>query len=88
MRHSTLWSVSRTRSWGTDSMKSVNEYRSIAEACLRHAHASEDERDKPLWVTMAQSWLLLAEHRARVERDFDETVDGEGEPADRTPALN
>jgi hypothetical protein len=68
-------------------MKSVNEYRTIAENCLRQAHAAQDERDKPLWVTMAQSWLRLAEHRERINEDFEES-DRNGEPADRAPALN
>jgi hypothetical protein len=68
-------------------MKSVNEYRTIAENCLRQAHAAQDERDKPLWVTMAQSWLRLAEHRERINEDFEES-DRDGEPADRAPALN
>jgi hypothetical protein len=68
-------------------MKSVNEYRSIAENCLRQANAAKDERDKPLWVTMAQSWLRLAEHRERINEDFEHS-DGDGEPADRAPALN
>jgi hypothetical protein len=26
------------------------------------AHASEDASDKALWITLAQSWLRLAEH--------------------------
>jgi hypothetical protein len=76
---------------GAEIMKSVNEYRTIAEACLRHAHAAQDERDRPLWVTMAQSWLLLAEHRQRASGDFgltESVEDGDGEPADHKPALN
>jgi hypothetical protein len=70
-------------------MKSVNEYRTIAEDCLRQAHAAEDERDRPLWVTMAQSWLLLAEHRERLGGEFtdaaEDDVDGHDE---RAPSLN
>ena len=70
-------------------MKSVNEYRTIAENCLRQANAAQDERDKPLWVAMAQSWLRLAEHRERITDDFaDSADDADGEPADRAPALN
>ena len=38
---------------------SIDDYRSIAEDCMRHADL--DEQDKPLWVTLAQSWLLLAQ---------------------------
>jgi len=29
------------------------------------AQLSEDESDKALWLTMAQSWVRLAEHVAR-----------------------
>lgn len=29
------------------------------------AHASKDANDKALWITLAQSWLRLAEHVAR-----------------------
>jgi hypothetical protein len=30
------------------------------------ARASEDAKDKALWITLAQSWLRLAEHVAHV----------------------
>ena len=30
------------------------------------AHASEDANDKALWITLAQSWVRLAEHAAHV----------------------
>ena len=46
-------------------MSSANDYRINAEDCLRMAQGSE-ERDRPLWATMAQSWLRLAEHADRV----------------------
>lgn len=47
-------------------MTSANEYRSNAEDCLRMASLASDERDKPLWITMAQSWLRLAQISERV----------------------
>jgi hypothetical protein len=43
-------------------MSSTNDYRANAEDCLRMA---SEERDRPLWATMAQSWLRLAEHADR-----------------------
>ena len=46
-------------------MSSSNVYRINAEDCLRMAAAVQDERDKPFWLTLAQSWLRLAEHSAR-----------------------
>jgi hypothetical protein len=42
-----------------------NIYRSNAQDCLRMAKAAVDEHDKPFWLTLAQSWLRLAEHAAR-----------------------
>jgi hypothetical protein len=47
-------------------MNSANDYRSNAEDCLRMAKQASEERDRPLWATMAQSWLRLAEHADRV----------------------
>ena len=42
-----------------------NIYRSNAQDCLRMAKAAAHERDRPFWLTLAQSWLRLAEHAAR-----------------------
>ena len=50
-------------------MSSASDYRSNAEDCLRRAEKAVDERDGPLWATMAQSWLRLAEHADRISRD-------------------
>ena len=47
-------------------MSSSTDYRNHAEVCLRMIEQTADERDKPLWATMAQSWLRLAEHAERV----------------------
>jgi sugar phosphate isomerase/epimerase len=47
-------------------MSSSTDYRNHAEVCLRMVGMAQDERDKPLWATMAQSWLRLAEHAERV----------------------
>ena len=41
-----------------------------AEDCLRMAKGAQDQRDIPLWVTLAQSWLRLAEHADRVAEEF------------------
>jgi hypothetical protein len=46
-------------------MSSSTDYRNHAEVCLRMIDMTADERDKPLWATMAQSWLRLAEHAER-----------------------
>jgi hypothetical protein len=44
-------------------MSSTNAYRMNAEECLRIARAARD--DRPFWLSLAQSWLHLAEHAAR-----------------------
>jgi len=62
----------------------LNDYQSMAEDCMRQAHEAQDERDRPLWATMAQSWLLLAEQVQRVHAEEEEAP----ESADLVPALN
>jgi hypothetical protein len=62
-------------------MNSANEYRSNAEDCLRMAKLAPEERDRPLWATMAQSWLRLAEHAERINHELEaEHPAGHGEP--------
>ena len=38
------------------------------------AHASEDPNDKALWITLAQSWVRLAEHAAHITASSDIAV--------------
>ena len=52
-------------------MGSASEYRVIAQDCLRMAASTENQRDRPLWVTMAQSWIQLAEHVSRMNIDLE-----------------
>jgi hypothetical protein len=47
-------------------MTAIEQYRAQAETCLRLAHSDRNEHDRPLWVTLAQSWLQLAEHADRI----------------------
>jgi hypothetical protein len=47
----------------------TTEYRTHAEDCLRLASADRNEGDRPLWVTLAQSWLRLAEHADRLNSE-------------------
>jgi hypothetical protein len=42
------------------------DYRNNAEDCLRLAEADQDQQDKPLWATLAVSWLKLAEEVDRI----------------------
>ena len=47
-------------------MGTYRDLRKHAEECVVKAQASEDSRDKALWLTLAQSWVQLAEHVANV----------------------
>ena len=55
---------------GVSSMDTIELYRAEADVCLRRADI-DNEIDKPLWVTLAQSWLQLAEHADRVRISTD-----------------
>ena len=41
------------------------DHRRHAEECVAMARAADDQNDKALWLTLAQSWVRLAEHVAR-----------------------
>jgi hypothetical protein len=47
--------------------KSGIDHRKLAEQCVAMAHASDSNRNKAFWLTLAQSWMRLAEHVARAE---------------------
>jgi hypothetical protein len=47
-------------------MGTNRDHRRFAEECIAMAHASEDANDKALWITLAQSWVRLAEHAAHM----------------------
>jgi len=51
-------------------MNSREQYRVNAENCLRMAKGAQNQRDIPLWVTLAQSWLRLAEHTDRMAEEL------------------
>jgi len=52
-------------------MSSNNIYRSNAEDCLRMARTAVNDGNRPFWLTLAQSWLRLAERAARGGREVD-----------------
>ena len=52
-------------------MSSNNIYRSNAEDCLRMARTAVNDGDRPFWLTLAQSWLRLAERAARGGSETD-----------------
>jgi len=41
------------------------------------AQAAEDQKDKALWLTLAQSWVRLAEQVARVRGSQRDAADGD-----------
>jgi hypothetical protein len=43
------------------------DHRKCAEECVAMARLADAESDKALWLTLAQSWVRLAEHVARME---------------------
>ena len=57
-------------------MGTPQDLRKFAEECIAMAQAAGDDRDKALWLTLAQSWVRLAEHVARV-RSLDVAADGD-----------
>lgn len=48
-------------------MGTTLDHRRCAEECVAMARLAGDRKDKALWLTLAQSWVRLAEHVARVE---------------------
>ena len=50
-------------------MDTIELYREQADDCLRRAEIDTNENDKPLWLTLAQSWLQLAEDAGRISND-------------------
>ena len=58
-------------------MGNDRDHRKCAEECVAMARASDDAKDKALWITLAQSWMRLAEHVARSTTTDDIVVDSE-----------
>jgi len=48
-------------------MGTPQDHRKCAEECVAMAQAADDQKDKILWLTLAQSWVRLAEHVARLD---------------------
>lgn len=50
------------------------DHRRCAEECVAMARRAEDDQDKALWLTLAQSWVRLAEHveRATLAAEIDD----------------
>jgi Tfp pilus assembly protein PilX len=50
-------------------MGTMVDHRKCAEECVAMARLADDQRDKALWLTLAQSWVRLGEHVARIETE-------------------
>jgi hypothetical protein len=48
-------------------MGTTLDHRRCADECVAMARLSEDNKDKALWLTLAQSWVRLAEHVAQAQ---------------------
>ena len=70
------------RSVGDVVMGTIQDHRKYAEQCVAMARLSEDDSDKALWLTLAQSWVQLAEHVARAEADLTRAADDAAESDD------
>lgn len=57
-------------------MGTAQDHRRWAEECLAMARSSQLDGDKALWLTLAQSWVRLAEHVTRAGLDFSEEASG------------
>jgi hypothetical protein len=60
-------------------MGTTQDHRKCAEECVAMARLSQEDRDKALWLTLAQSWVRLAEHVARVETGGEEPAEVDGD---------
>jgi hypothetical protein len=59
-------------------MGTTQDHRKCAEECVAMARAAADDNGKVLWLTLALSWVRLAEHVARAG-DLLQRPDGGGE---------
>ena len=58
-------------------MGTPQDHRKCAEECLAMAQAAGDQTDKALWLTLAQSWVRLAEHVSRAGDSELDAADGD-----------
>jgi hypothetical protein len=63
-------------------MGTTLEHRRYAEQCVAMARRAEDDQDKALWLTLAQSWVRLAEHIERSAPEAELQLHDEDAPAE------
>ena len=59
-------------------MGTTQDHRKCAKECVAMARAADDDKDKALWLTLALSWVRLAEHVARSD-NTQTRVDSKGD---------
>lgn len=52
-------------------MGTTRDHRRYAEECVALARLSDDDNDKVLWLTLAQSWVRLADHVDRTKAGLE-----------------
>lgn len=57
-------------------MGTPQDHRKCAEECVAMARLSQADNDKALWLTLAQSWVRLAEHVAHVNMRYSPPGEG------------
>ncbi len=68
-------------------MGTSEDHRKWAEECVAMARATDDHNDKALWLTLAQSWVQLAEHVARIGHP-EHAAETASEDAFATPSAD
>jgi len=63
-------------------MGTIRDHRRCAEECVAMARAANEDKDKALWLTLAQSWLRLAEHVSRAGHTAGNAAEGGNEVRD------
>jgi hypothetical protein len=53
-------------------MGTAFDHRRSAEECVAMARLADDNGDKALWLALAHSWVMLAEHVSRIEIETDD----------------
>jgi len=56
-------------------METIQDHRKCAAQCVAMAQRSPAESDKALWLTLAQSWVQLAEHVERAKTDQSPAIE-------------
>jgi hypothetical protein len=68
-------------------MGSVQDHRKQAEDCIAMALQSADVTDKALWMTLAQSWVRLAQDVETAEADISLAPAPEEEDAEGSAVI-